>query len=135
MIKKIATAAVIWHEDKVLIAQRAKDEFWEFPGGKIDPGETPQECIVREIREELDIDIRLGAQLETVEGYYRFQNMILYGFHAVCINPSQLKLNVHLAYKWVDVKELSYYSIVEEDQELIIQIQNDERNWKFRDIN
>ena len=60
---KQVTAAIIIKDNKVLIAQRAPDDKlankWEFPGGKIKPGETPQECLKREIREELDVDIEV----------------------------------------------------------------------------
>lgn len=127
----MATAAVIWHDQKILIAQREKDEFWEFPGGKIDPGETPKQCLIREIKEELDLDIELGAQFKTVEGYFRFQDMVLYGFHSV-FTGGQLKLNVHLDAKWVKVKQLQKYSFVEEDRQIVSQILEDQRNWEFR---
>ena len=60
---KQETAAIILKDNKVLIAQRAPEDnladIWEFLGGKIEPGETSQECLKREIREELDVDIKV----------------------------------------------------------------------------
>ena len=63
-------AAIIIAGDKVFATQRGYGEFkggWEFPGGKIEPTETPQEALVREIREELETEIEVGELLHTVE--------------------------------------------------------------------
>ena len=66
-------AAIIVKDNKVFATQRGYGEFkdgWEFPGGKLEPGESAREALVREIREELDVDIRVGRLLETVEYDY-----------------------------------------------------------------
>lgn len=63
-------AAILHHEGRILATQRGYGDFkdgWEFPGGKMEPGETPEECIVREIKEELNVDIVPEALLTTVE--------------------------------------------------------------------
>ena len=63
------TAAIIIHDAKYLAARRAPHKhmggFWEFPGGKIDPGETPQESLAREIHEELGLTVSVGAHFQT----------------------------------------------------------------------
>lgn len=70
-MKKIkVVAAIIIQDNKVFATQRGYGEFkngWEFPGGKIESGETPQQALIREIREELEIEIEVGQHITTVE--------------------------------------------------------------------
>lgn len=66
-------AAIIIHKKHILATQRGYGDFkggWEFPGGKIEPGETPQEALCREIKEELDVEIYVGEPFQTVEYDY-----------------------------------------------------------------
>lgn len=101
-------AAIITHNDQIFATQRGYGEFkdgWEFPGGKMEPGETPQQALVREIREELDTEIGVGSLVETVE--YDYPNFHLTMHCFLCtIRSGELVLKEHEAAKWLTREEL-----------------------------
>ena len=96
-------AAIIIDQGKVFATQRGYGEFkdgWEFPGGKIEPNETPQEALVREIKEELDTVVEVGKLLDTVE--YDYPNFHLSMDCFICtIQSGDLVLKEHEAAKWL----------------------------------
>lgn len=101
-------AAIITHNDQIFATQRGYGEFkdgWEFPGGKMEPGETPQQALMREIREELDTEIEVGSLVETVE--YDYPNFHLTMHCFLCtIRSGELVLKEHEAAKWLTRAEL-----------------------------
>jgi len=112
---KVATTGIIWDRDKVLIGQRKRDGRWELPGGKVDPGETPGECIVREIHEELGLRVRVEKNLGVVEGEYRGIPMKVHAFVMAVIGGTPSP-NVHLALEWIALRRTDEFDIVEEDR-------------------
>ena len=96
-------AAIIIRDGEVFATQRGYGEFkgwWEFPGGKIEPGECPQEALKREIKEELDADIAVGDLLDTVEWDYPTFHLTMHCY--VCTLESEsLNLNEHSDAAWL----------------------------------
>ena len=96
-------AAIIIRDGKIFATQRGYGEWkgwWEFPGGKIEPGECPQEALVREIREELDAEIEVGELLETVEWDYPDFHLKMHCFICSLVSES-VHLNEHEAAAWL----------------------------------
>ena len=109
-MKKIeVVAAVIRKEDKIFATQRGYGEWqdwWEFPGGKMEPGETPEEALKREIHEELSTEISVDAFLCTVEyGYPKF-HLTMHCYLCSLLSEA-LHLNEHEAAKWLSMDELN----------------------------
>jgi 8-oxo-dGTP diphosphatase len=118
-------AAIIIENGKVFATQRGYGEFkdgWEFPGGKIESDETPEEAIVREIKEELDTEVEVMELLDTVE--YDYPNFHLSMDCFVCkIKLGDLVLKEHEAAKWLTKETLGSVEWLSADLELIPQIE------------
>ena len=108
-MKKIeVVAGIVCRENKILATQRGYGEFkdgWEFPGGKVEQGEAPENAIVREIKEELDTVIEVIEYFDTVE--YDYPNFHLSMKCYICtVVSGKLELLEHEAAKWLDKDSL-----------------------------
>jgi len=92
--------------------------YWEFPGGKIDPGETPEQAVVRELREELAIGVRPVRPLPVVEHIYDHAHVRLHGF--VCEHQTGEPINQQVAaHRWVSMSELTTLHFPEANAEIL----------------
>lgn len=100
-------AAVIRHGDRIFATQRGYGDFkdrWEFPGGKMEPGESKEAALVREIREELDTDITVEGLIKTVDTDYPAFHITMHVFWCSVVS-GELKLLEHEAARWLDINE------------------------------
>jgi len=116
------TCAIITDGDRVLVTQRSESMphpmKWEFPGGKLKPGETPEGCIIREIREELGVEISVKQLLPSVKHIYGKNRVKLIPF--ICrIERGDISLSEHRSYRWVRRSEMEALDWLDADVEVV----------------
>lgn len=117
-------AAIIKKDNKVFATQRGYGEFeggWEFPGGKIEPGETPQTALIREIEEELDSKILVKELVDTIEYDYPEFHLTMHCFLCELV-LGNLILKEHQDAKWLGKDELDSVSWLPADLGLIVKL-------------
>ena len=118
-------AALIWDGDRFLACQRpahkARGLLWEFVGGKVEPGETMQDALVRECREELDVTVRVGEMFMTLIHEYPDLTVHLTLFNAT-ISEGTPKLLEHKDIRWITTKEIDDYDFCPADEEILAQL-------------
>lgn len=119
------TGALIQKNDKYLIGRRGPNEkspgLWEFPGGKIEKGETPIECIKRELKEELNINAEIGDLVTKYNYDYPNVSYLLY-FFKVKSYIGEFKIIVHDKLEWVSLNDFHKYDFLQGDTPLINQM-------------
>jgi 8-oxo-dGTP diphosphatase len=119
------TAAIIVYDSMLLIARRKATarlpNLWEFPGGKVEPQETPENCLKRELKEEFDIQVSVGKNLGSHIHTYDFGTIELVAFH-VTWDHGDLILNDHEEIRWAFPHELDQFEFAPADKFFVDQL-------------
>lgn len=122
-MKKVeVVAALIWDRDKFMICRRPKNKaralLWEFVGGKVEKGETKEQALIRECREELDITVSVGSEFMSVTHEYPDITVHLTLFNAT-IKEGEPKLIEHCGLRWITSAEIPNYDFCPADEEIL----------------
>ena len=123
-------AAIIRKDHAVFATQRGYGDYkdwWEFPGGKIEPGETPEAALVREIKEELDTEIEVEQYLTTVEHDYPAFHLSMDCYWCT-MKSGRLTLLEHEAARWLPIDDLRQVNWLPADIQIIEEIERFDRN-------
>jgi len=120
---RLVVAALILREDRVLVCQRRPDQpmalKWEFPGGKIEAGESPEQALKRELEEELGIDATIGERIIQLRHTYRSGGAVDLQFFAVRNFAGELTNRIFHDLRWCQLKDLPSYDFLAADRSLI----------------
>ena len=123
---KQVVAALIVRESKLLICQRKKDQpmalKWEFPGGKIEPGEQPVAALKRELNEELGIHAEIGEKVASLEHRYKNGGAVELHFFRVDKFEGEIENIIFAQVRWVNRRDLPRYDFLDADKQLVQQI-------------
>ena len=115
-------AAVIKKNDLFLIANRSFENnsqgIWEFPGGKVEEHETFTSALMREIKEELSLNIKVGNKIATIHLNKTDKNIYVHYYYAIILS-GQISLNVHSGFKWVPHDQLKNFTYIDGDRHIL----------------
>jgi 8-oxo-dGTP diphosphatase len=123
---KQVVAALIVRDGKLLICQRAQDQpmplKWEFPGGKVEPGEEEAAALHRELQEELGISATIEEKVTSVQHHYRKGGAVELHFYRVQQYEGEMENRIFEQIRWVDRRDLPQFDFLAADRDLIQQI-------------
>ena len=115
-------AAVIMKNDLFLIANRSFEDnsqgIWEFPGGKVEENENFNSALMREIKEELSLNIKVGNMIATIDLNKTDKNIYVHYYYAIILS-GQINLNVHSEFKWVSHTQLKNFTYIDGDRHIL----------------
>ena len=123
------TAAILINDEKVIIAKRKSTgklpNKWEFPGGKIEINETPEQCLKREMKEEFDIDVSVDEYLGSSVYHYDHISIELLAYRTYW-EGGEIDLKDHDEFKWVSLEQLAEFDFAPADMVFVEKLQNGE---------
>ena len=115
-------AAVIKKNNLFLIANRSfevnSEGIWEFPGGKVEENESFTSALIREIKEELSLNIKVGNKIATIDLKNIDKNIFVHYYNAIIVS-GQISLNVHSEFKWVQHAQLKNFTYIDGDRHFL----------------
>lgn len=129
--RKTVVGALIKKDNKILVFQRPLHKLngglWEFVGGKVEPGETPQEALIRECLEEIDVLVKPDKLLYSFDFDYPEIKIHLMIFETI-IEKGSINLKEHIDYKWIPISKLNEYPFCPADIPIIEEMQKDPKS-------
>ena len=123
------TAAILAKDNKIIIAKRGPNDRlankWEFPGGKVEINETPEQCLKREMKEEFDIDVSVGEYLGSSIYHYDHISIELMAYRTYWKN-GEIHLNDHNEFKWISLEQLAEFDFAPADLVFVEKLKNGE---------
>lgn len=123
------TAAMLVKDSKIIIARRGPDDKladkWEFPGGKIEINETPEQCLKREMKEEFDIDVSVGEYLGSSIYHYDHMSIELLAYRTYW-KGGEIDLKCHDDFRWISLEQLAEFDFAPADLVFVEKLQNGE---------
>ncbi len=120
---RFVAAALIVRDGEVLIGQRRPDQpmalLWEFPGGKIEPGESPEQALARELHEELGITAEIGSKVTCIRHNYRHGGAVDLTFFTVREFQGEIANQIYNDVRWVKLADLPGYDFLAADRGLV----------------
>ena len=124
----VSAVALIDVDGRILLAQRPAGKsmagLWEFPGGKVEPGETHKEALYRELKEELDIESNIKSFYTEVEYQYKTFHLTMFCYDVEIVS-GKIKLNVHKDSKWINIENLMDLDWAEADIPIVKKLISD----------
>ena len=128
---KLVGVAVVEKEGRYLITQRRFEDHlggvWEFPGGKIHEGESDQDCVRRDLKEELDIEVQVREHLGTIQYAYPDRHLELRFYHCQYMSGEPKPIHVQ-DFRWIHSDELIFYQFPKADREIVAKLNQAGRN-------
>ena len=131
-MKRVAALMLHNANHEYLVARRSADQsmagYWEFPGGKVEPNETIAECLIREIREELTLEIIPGDEIVRVDYNYDHGQFQIIGVAATLSVSASPQLQVHDQIRWLKLEDMHQVKLLPADVLLVEEILSNARN-------
>ncbi len=125
-MKEVGTGIIV-RNGKIFIGQRPEGKplagLWEFPGGKLEQGESIEECLIRELKEELNVEATVGKHIMDTVYSYPENEFKLCVFFVTIPDDAKIQLNIHQNSAWVSTKEMNKYKFPPADEAIIKKLQ------------